>query len=266
MTVDFAARLRAREPTVGYWMTSDNPVATERVARAGFDYVGLDMQHGLIGYAGCVRGLTAIDATGAAGVVRVPANDASWIGRVLDAGARAVVVPLVNSAAEAAHAVRACRYPPAGIRSYGPMRSALRIGPNPRQADESVACIVMIETQQGLDSVEAVCNTPGVDAVYVGPSDLALALGGDQPSAAATLPEFEPALERVRIAAKKAGIAVGFHCPNGQAAAAALAAGFTMVTISNDLNHLEAAAAAHLAAARGPTPRGETDRANSGYR
>jgi 4-hydroxy-2-oxoheptanedioate aldolase len=265
MTVDFAARLRARETVVGYWMTSDNPVATERVARVGFDYVCLDMQHGLIGYAGCVRGLTAIDAAGAAGAVRVPSNDASWIGRVLDAGARAVIVPLVNSAAEAARAAGACRYPPVGIRSYGPMRSALRIGPNPRQADESVACIVMIETRQGLDSLEAICATPGVDAVYIGPSDLALALGGDQPSAAATLPEFEPALERVRTVAEKAGIAVGFHCPNGQAAAGALAAGFTMVTISNDLNHLEAAAASHLATARGQTPGGEADHANRGY-
>ncbi len=250
MTGTFAARLRARETVVGYWITSDNPVATERVAFAGYDYVGLDMQHGLIDYAGCVRGLTAIDAAGAAGLVRVPSNDPAWIGRVLDAGAQAVIVPLVNSAAEAGRAAGACRYPPVGVRSYGPMRSALRIGPAPRLADDAVACIVMIETRDGLDGIEAICAVPGVDAVYIGPSDLALALGGDQPSAAATLPDFEPALERVRTVAEKAEIAVGIHCVDGQAAAGALAAGFTMVTIANDLNHLATVAATHLAAAR----------------
>jgi 4-hydroxy-2-oxoheptanedioate aldolase len=253
MTDNFAARLRARETVVGYWITSDNPVATERVAYAGYDYVGLDMQHGLIDYAGCVRGLTAIDAAGAAGAVRVPSNDPAWIGRALDAGAKAVIVPLVNSAAEARRAGSACRYPPAGVRSYGPMRSALRIGPAPRLADDSVACIVMIETREGLDSIEAICAAPGVDAVYVGPSDLALALGGDQPSAAAGLPDYEPALERIRTVAEKAGIAVGIHCPDGQSAARALAAGVTMATVANDLNHLAAIAAAHLAAARGDT-------------
>ena len=111
----------------------------------------------------------------------------------------------------------------------------------------------IVENLGRILAIEAICAAPGVDAVYIGPSDLALALGGDQPSAAATLPDYEPALERVRTVAEKAGIAVGIHCPDGQAAARAFAAGFTMATVANDLNHLAAIAATHLAAARGDT-------------
>lgn len=251
MTTGFAQRLRSREPLVGYWITTDNPVATEWIARTGYDYVCLDLQHGLIDYAGGVLGLTAIDAAGSAGVVRVPAADPAWIGRALDAGARAVIVPLVDSAEQAAAAARACRYPPHGVRSYGPMRSQLRIGPAPRDADASVACIVMIETAAGLEDVEAICATPGVDAVYVGPSDLALSLGAETPARGAALPAFERALERVRTAAATAGVAAGLHCPDGGGAARALAAGFTFASVSNDLNHLRALVTEHLARARG---------------
>jgi 4-hydroxy-2-oxoheptanedioate aldolase len=251
---DLAARLRRREPLVGYWVSSDNPPATERIARAGYDYVCLDVQHGLIDFTGCVRGLTAIDAAGGAGVVRVPSNDAAWIGRALDAGARGIIVPLVSSAAEAATAARACRYPPAGVRSYGPARSALRIGPAPREADEAVACIVMIETRNGLDSVDAICAVPGVDAVYVGPADLALALGVARPEDGPALPDFQLALDQVCTAAAKAGVAAGLHCFDGASAATALGSGFTFVSVASDLRHLEAIAQRELAAARSGHP------------
>jgi len=250
MSSDLAGRLRRREPVVGYWVASDNPAGAERIARAGYDYVCLDVQHGMIDYSGCVHGLTAIDAAGGAGVVRVPANDAAWIGRALDAGAHGVIVPLVNSPAEAAAAARACRYPPAGVRSYGPARSALRIGPAPRDADEAVACIVMIETRAGLDSIDEICMTPGVDGVYVGPADLALALGASHPADGPAMPDFEVALEQVRTAAAKTGVAAGLHCFDGRGAAAALSAGFTFVSVASDLRHLEAIAQRELADAR----------------
>ena len=131
----FAERLRAAHGLVGYWIGSDNAAMTERIARIGFDYVCLDAQHGLLDAAACLRGLFAIDAaapvSGTAGLVRVSVNRPEEIGRALDAGAAGVIVPLVNSAAEAVAAARACRYPPNGIRSYGPVRSGLRIGPDP---------------------------------------------------------------------------------------------------------------------------------------
>lgn len=254
---DFAARLRRRDPLVGFWVASDNPVATERLASLGYDYLCLDVQHGLLDYAGCLHALTAIDAapgvgpaSATAGIVRVPANDAAWIGRVLDAGASGVIVPLVNTPEEAAAAVRACRYPPVGVRSYGPTRSGLRIGPAPRDADAAVACIVMIETRSGLDNVDAICATAGVDGVYVGPADLALALGAPTPEAGRELPDFEPALGQVRAAAEKAGIACGLHCFDGASAGAALRDGFTFVSVASDLRLLEATAQRELATAR----------------
>src|SRR5947207_1834226 len=131
---EFAVRFRRHEPLTGYWISSDNPPATERIARLGYDYLVLDGQHGLLDYRGLLDGLLAIDAAGAGavGLVRVEANDATRIGQALDAGASGVIVPLINSADDAAAAVAAARYPPAGIRSFGPTRAGLRIGPSPR--------------------------------------------------------------------------------------------------------------------------------------
>src|SRR4051794_15924319 len=114
---------------VGYWVTQDNPVATERLARIGYDYVVLDAQHGLLGRTALITGLMATDAADrAVGLVRVEANDATCIGQALDAGAGGVIVPLVDDARGAAAAVAAARDPPAGGRSFGPLRSALRLG------------------------------------------------------------------------------------------------------------------------------------------
>jgi 4-hydroxy-2-oxoheptanedioate aldolase len=207
------------------------------------------MQHGLIDYATMVSGLIAMDAGGGTGVVRVPANDAAAIGKALDAGAHGIIVPLIETAEEAAAAVSACRYPPAGRRSYGPVRSHLRIGPDPKDANSRVACIVMIETASALANIEAICATPGLDGVYVGPNDLGLALGADAPGDRHQLAEFQPALATIRQAAADAGLAVGLHCDSGDEAAAALADGFTFASISCDLDHLSAYAGSQLAAA-----------------
>ena len=129
-------RLRSQGPATGdrrrVWIQLDSPASTERVARLGYDYVSLDAQHGLFGYSGMLAALTAIDAAGrAVGLVRVAANDATAIGRALDAGAAGVISPLVNTSQDAAVAVAASRYPPVGIRSYGPTRASMRIGPAP---------------------------------------------------------------------------------------------------------------------------------------
>ena len=257
MAMHFAAALRTRQALIGYWVTSDSPAIAERLASVGYDYICLDVQHGLLDYAGVLHGLTAVAAAGAgaggggaAGIVRVPPGDPAWIGRALDAGARGVIVPLVSTAGEAAAAVAACRYPPAGQRSFGPVRSALTIGPAPRAADDQVACIVMIETAEGLRNAAAICAVPGVDAVYVGPSDLSISLGADDPVAGWARPEFAAALAGIRAAAQAAGIGCGMHCSDGDAAARFLADGFTFVSISSDLTHIQAAGRDHLARAR----------------
>jgi 4-hydroxy-2-oxoheptanedioate aldolase len=251
----FAARIRARERVLGYWVTLDSPVSTERIARVGYDYVALDAQHGLLGYSGLLGGLTAIDAGGrSVSMVRVEANDLTYIGKALDAGAGGVIVPLVDDAAQAAAAVAAATYPPAGRRSYGPMRSGLRIGPTPPESDATRVVIVMIETPLGLANVRDICATPGVDGVYVGPSDLCLAVGGAFPNDPAVADEFEAALTAVREAAAESGVAAGIHTASGEQAARRLAEGYTFATVSSDLVHLEQAAAAHLATAQATAP------------
>jgi 4-hydroxy-2-oxoheptanedioate aldolase len=247
----FASRLRKREKIVGYWITLDSPVSTERIARLGYDYVAFDAQHGLISYDGLLRGLTAVDAGNrAVGVVRVGANDLYQIGRALDAGAVAVIVPLIDNAEQAVQAISYTRYAPTGLRSYGPMRSALRIGPNPADVHEQVAVLAMIETADGLANVESICAVPGLTGVYIGPSDLTISLGGATSTDPSVSEAFEAALKRVREAAAAAGVAAGIHTPNGTVAAQRLAEGFTFASIASDLTHLELVAKSHLAAAK----------------
>jgi 4-hydroxy-2-oxoheptanedioate aldolase len=250
MSADFAARLRGREPVVGYWCALDAPVATERIARLGYDYVCLDGQHGYLGYSGILHALMAIgSAAGAVGIVRVEANDITPIGRALDAGAAGVIVPLIETPADAAKAVASVRYPPLGRRSFAANRSGLR----PTEANEMNVVIAMIETPSALSEVDAICATPGLDGVYVGPSDLSLAVGGAYPMDPAVSVEFDAAVTRIREAARKAGIAAGIHTPNGETAARRLAEGYTFASIASDLNHLEQAARGHLKDARAET-------------
>jgi 4-hydroxy-2-oxoheptanedioate aldolase len=248
----FADRLRARQPAVGYWVMLDAPPATERIALTGYDYVVLDGQHGLLGTRGILDGLLAIDAadTGTVGLVRVEANNATPIGRALDAGAAGVIVPLIDTAEDAVRAVQAARYPPTGIRSYGPARSGLRIGPTPADADAATVVLAMIETRQGLENVEAICATPGLDGIYVGPSDLRLAVGGKYPGDPEVAETFDAAIELIARTAAAAGIAAGIHTHSGEEARDQLRRGYTFATVSSDLDHLQAVAAAHLATAR----------------
>jgi 4-hydroxy-2-oxoheptanedioate aldolase len=249
---DFARRFRGGDPLVGYWVGSDNAVATERLARTGYDYVVLDLQHGLMGYSGMLAGLMAVDAAqGATGFVRVEANDPTPIGKALDAGATGVIVPLVDSAEDAARAIASARYPGAGTRSYGPTRAGLRIGPDPAEADATVLVLAMIETAGGLAAVEEIAATPGLDGLYVGPSDLALALGARSPSDPQVVEERDRAIARVRRACDDHGIVPGIYTPSGEVARQRLAEGYRFVTVASDLEHLEAAARGHLEVARG---------------
>lgn len=251
VATEFARKIRDREPAIGYWVVLDSPVATERIARLGYDYVALDAQHGLIGYSGMLHGLMAIDASAqAAGVVRVEANNATAIGKALDAGAVAIIVPLVDNAQDAVDAVRYAKYPPHGIRSYGPMRSALRVGPVPAEANATTLVFAMIETPGGLENVEEIAAVEGLDGLYVGPSDLALAIGAAYPGDPSIKEDFEAALVRVSDAANAAGIAAGIHNASGELAQGRLDEGYTFATVASDLTHLEATAASHLAAAR----------------
>ncbi|QPZ38842.1 HpcH/HpaI aldolase family protein [Paramicrobacterium chengjingii] len=250
---NFAARLRSKERLIGYWSMMDAHIVVERLARVGYDYICIDGQHGLLDYKGWLNALLAIDAgaalgnTPTVGMVRVPANDPAWIGQALDAGAVGVIVPLINTEADAARASDAAHYPPMGTRSYGPMRAQLRISTDLAEANESVVCIAMIETPQGLENVAEIAAVPGIDALYIGPSDLRIAVGGSSSTDAAVDSVFLEALRRVREAA--GDLPVGIHTPSGEVAHARLAEGFDFVTIASDLVHLEQIATSHLAVA-----------------
>ena len=165
------------------WLTIPSPWTAELVAAAGFDSVTIDLQHGLIGYETAVAMLQAMSGSDAVPLARLEWNDPATIMRMLDAGALGLICPLINTAAECAAFVGACRYPPAGYRSYGPIRAGLRWGTDYfAQANVSVTALAMIETAQGLENVAEIAATPGLDGLYVGPFDLSISLGLARPA------------------------------------------------------------------------------------
>jgi 4-hydroxy-2-oxoheptanedioate aldolase len=166
------------ETSRGVWTFTADVDLLRRLAASGFDWVALDAQHGPVDRAALhAAGRGLVDA-GTALVVRVPAVDPVWIGAALDAGATAVVVPSVTGRADAERAARASRYPPEGDRSWGPFAPLWGgSAPDPEAANAAVRCLVMVETVGALDDVDRIAATPGVDGLFVGPLDLALALG-----------------------------------------------------------------------------------------
>ena len=255
----------AGESTVGVWMTSNSTAVAESVADLGFDYVNIDMQHGLADFSDLVdmmRALEPAPASAGPGTItcRVPWNEPGIIGRVLDAGAMGVIIPMVNTVDQAERAVAACRYAPDGSRSYGPLRAERVNGPDYQaHANDRVACIPMIETVEALGNLDAILDVPGIDAVYVGPADLSLTLGlpprGDHDDVA-----FNDALTTIVAACDRRGIVAGIHA-NPQIAAKRLEQGFRMVTVTSDLQALTAGAVAALGACRAGVDGAQADQA-----
>jgi 4-hydroxy-2-oxoheptanedioate aldolase len=213
--------------------------------------VCVDQQHGVIDYDSMVPMIQAIRAEGAAPITRVLSNDPFLIMKSLDAGAWGVIVPLVNNAEDAARAVSACRYPPRGTRSYGPVRAAGVIGSrDPEDLAGEVLCLVMVETREGLERVEEIAATPGLDGIYIGPSDLALSLGLP-PTLDVTEDAHIEAVNKIREACHRNGIAAGIHSPSGEWARKHAEAGFDIVTVATDAALLRGAARREAAVARG---------------
>ncbi len=245
-----AARWARGEQAVGGWATLGSPFATEILAMAGFDYVGIDLQHGLAHVETMVPMLIATAGTGVTPLVRVPANTPDAIGKALDAGAHGVIVPMVNSAAQAAAAVAACRYAPTGARSFGPVRAGLQTtGMSLAEVDAQILCLPMVETREAVDRIEEICATPGVDGIYIGPSDLSVTLGLP-PYTDPVADELLAAIDRIRAVAGGHGLAVGIHTTSGRQARWYLDRGLDMVTVATDAAILRTATAAELAAAR----------------
>lgn len=247
-----AAALRANwtagQPAFGLWSAIPASITAEVAAVAGYDYVCIDLQHGLSDEWTMVSMLQATAAGGGTALVRPTWNEPGLIMRALDLGAAGVIVPLIGSRPEAERAVAACRYPPQGNRSYGPSRAELVVGSSvPTELAEAALCFVMIETRNGLDHVDEIAATPGLDGLYIGPSDLSLALGLMPRAGGEAL---EAAISRVREAAHAHGLIAGMHCANGEAARDRAAEGFELVTVAVDSNLFKATVAHELSVAR----------------
>ncbi len=193
--------------------------------------------------------IAACRAGGAVPLVRTPSDDPWQIGRPLDLGASGVIVPQISSPAAAAAAVAACRYPPLGTRSYGPIRSGGG-SDDPDGRDRDTMCFVMIETPDGLENVEQIAATPGLSGIYIGVTDLALALGLSVRGYAANS-EHAAALDRIRAACDAVGVVSGMHCHNGREARERVAQGFRLVTVGSDLTLLRGGVARELSTAAG---------------
>lgn len=240
----------AGRTTFGLWSVMPGTIGAEILAEAGADYVCVDQQHGVIDYGSMVPMFQAIRGGGAAPITRVLSNDPFLIMKSLDAGSWAVIVPLVNSAEDAARAVSACRYPPRGIRSYGPVLAAGVIGSrDPEDLGGEVLCFVMVETVEALERVDEIAATPGLDGIYIGPSDLALSLGLP-PTLEIMEGEHVEAVRRIREACHEHGIAAGIHAPSGAWAKRHAEAGFDLVTVASDAPLLRGATSREMAAAR----------------
>lgn len=241
----------AGQTTINGWLAIPSGFAAETMAQGGFDSVTVDLQHGVQDYLSMVACFQAMQVHPVLPMVRVPWNEPGIIGKVLDAGAYGVICPMVNTREEAAALVSYMRYPPAGKRSNGPIRAAIygTAGAYQATANDEILCMPMIETQQAIDNLDAILDVPGIDAVYIGPSDLAFSRGGtpalDQEGAEA-LDTYAVILE----ATKKRGQFAGIHCGKPEYAARMHRMGFNMVTLSNDSGLLLNAARAAVAATR----------------
>ena len=241
------AALRNGEQVLGAWCTLPDPFAAEIFGRQGYHYVCVDQQHGMIDDSTAFPMIQAISASGAAPIVRTRWNEPAAIMSALDAGALGVVVPMIETREDALAAVRACRFPPAGLRSYGPIRARDVMGSTDPVVLGDVACIIMIETASALDDLDAIVSTPGVDGVYIGPSDLALALG-ERPGS--TAPVVGETIQLIADACRRHGVAIGMHTPAGAFSKGYLERVFDFVTVFYDDGLIAAAARDQLAAAR----------------
>lgn len=240
--VTLASRLRDDETIFTAWSAIPDPLVAEFLGRSGFDAVTLDMQHGCHTVDSILRGVAAIRLTDKPAIVRIPIGRFDVASRALDFGADAVIAPMVNSVQDAVSFAASVKFPPVGERSWGPTRVlALRGGVDPQvylaSANRDTAAIAMIETRAAIDALDGILDTDGIDGVFIGPSDLSVALSyGSKidPIATEVLDAASAIAERTRKAGKFAGI----FAFTPVMATRFRDMGFRLITISSDLNYL----------------------------
>lgn len=251
-------QLRAGEPSIGTWLSLGSPLAARFLARAGFDWLTVDLEHSLADIETAAHMLGAIADAGRTALARVPSNRHDHIKRVLDIGAMGVIVPMVNSPEEARAAIAACRYPPRGNRSVGGQTPALNFSASLAdyfaRADDEILIVLQCEHIRAVEQADAIFATPGIDVIFVGPNDLAASMraaDGTPPSRE----EFEATLTRIRDGCRRHGIPAGLHCADVGEAQRRLAEGWQFLAISSELKMMLDGADATL----GPLGRGGTE-------
>jgi len=229
-----------KKTAVNGWLAIPNSFCAEVMAHQGWDTLTIDLQHGLIDAAALVPMLQAIQSTPAMPMVRVPWLEPGIIMKTLDAGAQALICPMVNTREDAQRLVQYTRYAPQGGRSFGPVRAGLVHGADyATAANANTLVFAMIETAQALDNLDAICGVEGIDAVYIGPSDLSLSLGC-KPVFDDVEPKVAQAIEHILARAHAHGLKAGVHNGRTDVARARLAKGFDLVTVSSDARILAA--------------------------
>jgi 4-hydroxy-2-oxoheptanedioate aldolase len=230
------------KPAINGWLAIPNSFSAEVMAHQGFDSLTIDLQHGVIDYAAMVQMLQAISTTPTVPVVRVPWLEPGILMKALDAGAYGVICPMINTREDAQKLVAYTHYAPRGTRSFGPVRALLYGGADyPQHADNTIVTFAMIETAQALDNLDSILSVEGLDAIYIGPSDLSLALGC-RPVFDDVDPPVAQAIDHILERAKAHGITAGVHNGDPAVALARVAKGFRFVTVGSDARLMAASA------------------------
>ena len=233
------------------WLSMASPLGAEILASQPFDAVVVDTQHGMIDFSAAVGMLQAISTKPPTPLARADWNDPAAIMRLLDAGAYGIICPMVNNREECERFVGACRYAPAGYRSYGPVRGLLYGGADYfEHANRTIVTLAMIETREALENLDDIMTADGLDAVFIGPSDLSISLGF-APTMEPAEKELVSAIDAVLDAANRHGVKAGIFCTTGAVARRWFDQGFHFVAIGSDTRFLAAAAQAEIKAARG---------------
>ncbi|WP_425419321.1 HpcH/HpaI aldolase family protein [Oricola indica] len=229
---------------VNGWIAVPSVLNVEAMAKARWDALTVDMQHGTADYADLLSILPVIEKSGAAPIVRVPWLDEAAIMRSLDAGALGIIAPMIETREDAERLVSACRYPPDGARSFGPVRARFAWGDDyARIAKEEVLVFAMIETKAAVANLDAILSVPGLSGIYIGPADLSLS-HGFSPGFDREEPEMQTLIADIRKRSATAGLRCCLHCGSPAYAARAAADGMDLVTIGSDARFVEAGAAA----------------------
>ena len=243
-------RLAEKPYVLNGYCAMPSAFAAEVYARAGWDAVTIDMQHGAIGYDVALTILQALAAVDVVPLVRVPWLEPGIIMKLLDAGALGITCPMVSTAAQAEQLVRYAKYPPRGERSAGPLRASMIYGSDYiSKANERINLFAMIETAEAIENVDEITATDGIDGIYIGPADLSLSLGAGQRGEVLS-PVVEAAIDRILNSCARRNLIVGMIASNAEQAAALIKRGVRFVTLSNDARALQAQAKAWVEGVR----------------